>query len=945
LLLPFVASARRAVAARAGSSPLTAAAAHALERHLLQRLTSLCAPALLAEFEARRPAGRMHLTLFLNDRTRAGPRPRERYAAFIAELHSAELRPFFERYPPLARLIDQTVRAWCDETAELIDRIGADLPSFAACFGRPAAARVVAIEPGLSDPHHGGRSVMVLTFDSGAKLVYKPRPLEADAAFGGFLTWCDAGFRSPRTLLRGAYGWAEFIAVEPCAAEAQIRAFYARAGMLLCVLYLLGTTDCHAENLIATGDQLVVVDAETALQPQLRAGAARRDAAWNSVLRAGLLPHWDLDDGERAFDMTALGAFDELQGPVRVPQWRHVNTDDMALGDAMRPPIAPRSLPWLRGAPVSPVPYRGALLEGFERMYRTLAERRDELTAAARAHDGPLRTLAAPRVRFVARPTRDYAAMLWTSVQPEHLRSEHDRSALLDSIARRGAHAAFAPLLDAERRALERLDVPHFVVAATGTLVESGDGPPADIPQLFAAFGAVEERLRAWGERDLREQRTVANGALEARMTRTAADAGADARSAARPGVADAGRAHIAERAIDAARRIADALTATSAIAPDGSARWFGLRHLTAADRYALEPAGVALYEGAAGIAVFLATLDAVTAQRTFAPLALAAIAPLRHGAPGATAATIGIGGGGGLGSCAYALARLARLLDEPALLDDARALALRIDDAAIAADRELDVIGGAAGAILGLLAVHRAAPDERILARAIVAGNHLLRTRTGEPGMRAWRVRTERSLTGFAHGAAGIALALLRLFAATGDVSFRAAAREAIAYERSVFVAAARNWPDLRAGSETQGEPVCSTMWCHGAPGIGLARLAGADIDRDEHTAREIDDAIATTLASALRERDHLCCGNAGRADILLEAGLRLNRAPLRERAEEMVAVMIARAGSSGEYRLGFDTASCAMKPSLFRGAAGVGYQFLRIARPAGVPSVLLWN
>ncbi|HEY6237458.1 MAG TPA: type 2 lanthipeptide synthetase LanM, partial [Candidatus Elarobacter sp.] len=647
-----------------------------------------------------------------------GPRPRERYDAFLAELHSANLRPFFERYPPLARLVDQTVRAWCDETAELIDRIEADLPSFAACFGGPAAAaRVVAIEPGLSDPHHGGRSVMVLTFDSGAKLVYKPRPLDADAAFGEFLTWCDAGFRSPRTLLRGAYGWAEFIAREPCADEAHAGAFYARAGMLLCVLYLLGTTDCHAENLIATGDKLVVVDAETALQPQLRAGATPRDAAWSSVLRAGLLPHWDLDGGERAFDMTALGAFDELQGPVRVPQWRHVNTDDMALGDVMRPPIAPRSVPWLHGAPVSPVAYRGALLEGFERMYRTLAERRDELTAAALGHGEPLRTLAASRVRFVARPTRDYAAMLWTSVQPEHLRSEHDRTALLDSVARRGAHAAFAPLLDAELRALERMDVPHFVVAATGTLVESDDGPAAEVPQLFAAFSAVEERLRAWGERDLREQRAVANGALEARMTRTAADA--DVRSAARQGVADAGRAHSAERAIDAARRIADALAATSAIAPDGCARWFGLRHLAAADRYALEPAGVALYEGAAGIAVFLATLDAVTAQRTFAPLALAAIAPLRHGAPGATVATIGIGGGGGLGSCAYALVRLAQLLDEPSLLGDARALALRIDDAAIAADRELDVIGGAAGAILGLLAVHRAAPDARILANA----------------------------------------------------------------------------------------------------------------------------------------------------------------------------------------------------------------------------------
>ncbi len=783
---------------------------------------------------------------------------------------------------------------------------------------------------------------MVLTFDTGAKVVYKPRPLDADAAFGEFLAWCDDGFRTPRTLLRGAYGWAELIDAEPCANDAQVRAFFVRAGMLLCVFHLLGTTDCHAENLIASGDQLVVVDAETALQPQLRDAGAPPDAAWGSVLRAGLLPHWNLDGPERAFDMTALGAFDELQGPVRVPHWQHVNTDDMALGDTLRPPIAPRSLPRLGGVPVSPTSYRPELLAGFERMYRTLAARRDVLAAAAAARAGPLRALAAARVRLVPRPTRDYAAMLWTGVQPEHLRSDEDRSAKLEALARSGAHPGFAPLREAELRALERMDVPHFVVPATSALVEPGDGPAVEVAQLFPAFGAVEERLRDWGERDLHDQLTIASGSFQARLARTVTDD--DAAPFPARAAAGAGSEDVEERALGAARRIAAALADASVSAPDGAARWFGLRHLAQADRYALETAGVALYDGSAGIAVFLATLDAVTSQRTYRELALAAVEPLRRGAPNAQVDKLGIGGGSGLGSCVYALTRIALLLGEPALLDDARELAWRIDDAAIASDRELDVIGGSAGAILGLLALHRAAPDERIVARAVAAANHLLRERDGAPGTRAWRIRTERPLTGFAHGAAGIAFALLRLFAATGDTAFRDAAREAIAYERSVFVPAARNWPDLRAAASA-AEPVCATMWCHGAPGIGLARLGTAHIDGDEHTAREIDDALDTTLVSARRDRDHLCCGNAGRADVLLEAGILLDRAPLRERAREIADAMIARAGSRGEYRLGFDTASCAVKPSLFRGTAGVGYQLLRIAHPADVPSVLLWN
>ena len=38
-------------------------------------------------------------------------------------------------------------------------------------------------------------------------------------------------------------------------------------GACLRPLYVLGCTDCHHENLISTGDQLVLIDSETLLEP------------------------------------------------------------------------------------------------------------------------------------------------------------------------------------------------------------------------------------------------------------------------------------------------------------------------------------------------------------------------------------------------------------------------------------------------------------------------------------------------------------------------------------------------------------------------------------------------------------------------------------------------------------------------------------------------------
>src|SRR5438270_801706 len=82
--------------------------------------------------------------------------------------------------------------------------------------------------------------------------------------------------------------------------------------------------------------------------------------------------------------------------------------------------------------------------------------------------------------------------------------------------------------------------------------------------------------------------------------------------------------------------------------------------------------------------------------------------------------------------------------------------------------------------------------------------------------------------LTGFSHGTAGISWALLELAAKTGEQRFQAAALSGIAYERALFSASAGNWPDLRVpDTDANPEPgVFPVAWCHGAPGIGLARL-----------------------------------------------------------------------------------------------------------------------
>ncbi len=100
-------------------------------------------------------------------------------------------------------------------------------------------------------------------------------------------------------------------------------------------------------------------------------------------------------------------------------------------------------------------------------------------------------------------------------------------------------------------------------------------------------------------------------------------------------------------------------------------------------------------------------------------------------------------------------------------------------------------LIGGAAGAIASLLGLHQVAPSEGVLRAAVACGAHLIqRAQPAGKGV-AWPCTEDvlAPLTGFAHGAAGIAWALFALAKATGQPRFESVAQQAIAYERGAFV------------------------------------------------------------------------------------------------------------------------------------------------------------
>jgi lantibiotic modifying enzyme len=234
---------------------------------------------------------------------------------------------------------------------------------------------------------------------------------------------------------------------------------------------------------------------------------------------------------------------------------------------------------------------------------------------------------------------------------------------------------------------------------------------------------------------------------------------------------------------------------------------------------------------------------------------------------------------------------------------------------------------------------LYRARPRPWVLDIMVACGEHLLGgQKAGLRGGAAWETINGKMLCGFSHGAAGIAFALHQLADRTGDVRYRKAAREAEQYENALFSEENENWPDLLA--EGTRSPKFRNAWCHGAPGIVLGRLHRVEAEGLDHF---IDAGVRTVENEPLGPLDHLCCGNVGRAEVLLEAGNRLGRPELVLKAQKLTAGTVTRAWHTGDYRLGIpDGLELA---SFHQGLAGIGYHLLRLATPDLIPCVLSWS
>lgn len=808
-----------------------------------------------------------------------GETPEQQYQYYETHfLSDREYRRELEaEYPLLFLDMNRCAAETAENIVKLCERFAQDRAEInRRFFPQEPCERVEVLSGSNSDRHNGGKQVFILELDNGRRLIYKPRSLAVEEAYRRFLFRIAEGIGVSywwnQALDRGDYGWCEWVSGESCQSMEELRAYYLRNGMLLCLSYLLGSGDLHYENLIAHGAYPVIVDLEMGLGSRQSPVKERRPTETERiyqecVLHTGLLPLsvWG-KDGE-GINVSALDGKGGQLLPIKTPVVVNAGRADMHIEYRYPKTQEAKNLARLNGVFIEPYRFLEQIESGFVLTYRFLLQNRTETEAF-------LTKLGKAPIRYLLRDTQVYQMILMASYHPNYLVSQPERLRFLAQIQdEQPESASFREWqLRQEVRALYNGDIPYFWYTAEEKSLHAGRTEVWDDFFAVPLLKELKGRLKRLSENDLNRQLRLIRNALFLGTKRVNEPAARPAENKVLPcGIGDGKKT---------AEQIGGILRENAIWSEDREdVGWICMSLAGFREQgFYIRPMGMYLYDGVAGAAVFLQRLAKVSTDGAYRELAAKLIDKLfaytrqaaKAGEGGATGAY------SGEASIAYAYQLLYRAGGEAIFLEYMERQC-RYTAGLLKQDKTYDLLGGNAGAIAVFLNAWQLTGDRQYVQWACEAGDCLLRQAALYEWGWGWINPTaETALTGMAHGASGIMLALARLGAVTGDARYQEAAYQAWRFEEHYYEAEKEDWKDLRFPEEISGH-AHQAAWCHGWGGIYLARkqcLKYADAKLKKELAKPRF-AWEKKLAAMGQDGSYcLCHGKCGALAVLSAAG-----------------------------------------------------------------------
>lgn len=819
---------------------------------------------------------------------------------------------------PVSSLIQTHLQKRTDAFMEMLERITAHKEEISReLLDGKVYSEITALSLGAGDTHRGGRSVCIVTTNTG-KFVYKPRDMRGEHFFYEFVNrFLPDMVCVPKCYAcEDQFGVTEFIEKVRAEGRQEAEAFYWNFGGTAALFTVLGSTDMHVENILCSHTRPVVVDPETILSPL-----------------TGSLEQEHGDPG------MYLVRRDSLFFTTLLPKTGAEDHEFSPLMNVSEEGCAPR----VDGHYVNVLGYREQFEEGFREAWRRILNNREAMEKDLKA--------AAPQimVRVLLANSQEYFDIQKKLFSANALASteqvEKTKQQIIDGMKKYSSEE-FAGMVISIVTQMYDGDIPYFYLFADSTdLMTEGD---ATVHQFFtrSPLDHAMEILGHMGEADENFNVELFQRSLDQypvkivnQSSRGQTLGNQDEKGHLIPEMDE--RILSRQDALREAEDLFDLVCSLSIQSPSGKRVWGQISTQGSSFQFC-EPW---LASGLAGIAVFTAAMQmeskdpkvqALAEEVTEGILAdLQSLMKLIGGPDYLQSIHLNFGEAAGLGGVLTATALLNRYHPSKStagLQEEMLLLLPKIDPQRCHVP---DRIEGISSMLSALCRFEEYRGQETLI--CALADRLVSLKQLSWHGDVLWQPMSDkkRPLSGAGHGLAGIAQALHAAATLLHRPEYLEPAQKALRFEQEIFSSQFQTWPDLRE------YPPVGFMhgYCSGAPGIGIMVQKIKESGEQDPILSGLTDRIARQAAKAaevipLRERDHLCCGNSAIAEYYLATGQ-------EEQAGRLLHAMKERKDRTGSYRYMGHTLHNAVTASLFYGASGIGYEMLRYACPEQVESI----
>lgn len=868
-----------------------------------------------------------------------GDTPQERYTSYYRILQEDEeyKTSFYQEYPVLFRTISTKIVNFKRFLLEVFTNYEQDKLLLQETYNINIDLKIKHLHLGSGDSHKKGKTVTILEFDNGQKVVYKPRSLSIDIEFQNFIKWLNnkniktkIKLKTIHVIDKKHYGWSEFVSYKECNSEGDISRFYNRVGQLLGVLHLMNATDFHYENLISHGEFPVLIDLESLFHHTISADHSPTKSEVvnkalrlinDSVLTTGLIPNRILKANDKTdFDVSGIGnTLTEQELPIQMGVVTDQLTDEVRIekrNGRMAPGL---NTPRMKGKKHQIGDYLDDIINGFTLIYDTFSANKKELKHQILRFKGK-------EIRKIFRDTMKYSSLLTLSYHPDFMRNQIDREMLLNRL-RVKKDEVMVRVVDFEIADMLECDIPYFTSTPESTSIRSSN--QNEITNFYNRDGLSLslDKIERLSPEDLRHQLSIITATISAVYSES--DIKLLQLKNNHPNPMNSNE--IIVKSEEVAEILLD-----NAIVHEGEAGqelcWASMVTKGGSENtWVYSVTGPGLYDGNPGIAVYFSYLWKVTQNHRYKQAAYASLRPIRKLMSDLVEPeNVNLGSYLGISGIVYSLHHLGEVFNDNELKLEALTNA-KLFYKFIKHDKVYDLIGGSSGALMVILNLYEQYREDWMLDIGEELCQHLINNATPQNQGIAWHPGNTSNdpYIGFSHGNAGIVSALARFYKYRPSLQIQEVIHQAIEYENTHFNNQQGNW----FSAHLQKYPIA---WCHGAPGILLSRciLKECGIFYKE-LERDITSAYKTTIESQTGKNYSFCHGDLGLVDILMVADEKLSIT--HEEVNNFKRDILTRMLSSEQIQADINSVG------LLNGIASIGYGLLRAAEPGQIPSMLV--